>query len=126
MEPRQEALGDARAVEAFRQMLLERLVGARAEAGIIELGARSADDPEPVGQQAVGIEAVKRGSSMRRARSPVAPNITRVEIRSAIRGAILQMSRRIIDAVQARPIITASATTLVAMAPTAGRPRRPA
>ena len=45
MEPRQETLRDPSAIEAFGQMLLQRLVGAAAEAIVVELGARGADDP---------------------------------------------------------------------------------
>ena len=58
MEPRQKTLGDTRAVETFRQMFLQRLVGPLAKGGIIEFGARRADDPEAIRQQPIGIEAV--------------------------------------------------------------------
>ena len=60
MKTRQEALGDAGAVEALRQVMLQRLGSPRAQACVIQFGARSADNAELVGEQAVGIEAVQR------------------------------------------------------------------
>ena len=57
----EEPLGDPFLIEARRQMLLKRRVGALAEGLIVELGPRRADDPQIVGQQPIGVEPVERG-----------------------------------------------------------------
>jgi hypothetical protein len=59
MKPAQEALGDAVLVEAFREMLAQRLLGSFAKGPVVELGASRAYDPEPVRQEAVGIESIE-------------------------------------------------------------------
>ena len=61
MKPREEALGDALPVKALGQMLLQRLIGALAEAVVVEFGPRGSDDPQIVGKQPVGVEPVERG-----------------------------------------------------------------
>lgn len=47
-----------------------------AEAGIVHLAAAAAEDAQSVGQQVAGVECAQGGSSIRLAKSPVAPNST--------------------------------------------------
>ena len=49
------------AVKALGQMFLKRGIGPLAERRVVELGSGSADDPQPIRQQPIGVQPVKRG-----------------------------------------------------------------
>ena len=66
-------------------MLAKRFIGAVAERGVVEVRPRGSDDPEVRRKQSES-SPYSDGRSMRRARSPVAPNINRVEAFETMRG----------------------------------------